>query len=197
MMSPMSTSMKGRGCGVLVAGCWALYLTGYSLDAGADEPITCKLGFDVTAEIAHGTVAAGDELHGDVTFTTSDVWQKNEARSFKAEGKMVLSHPDHGTVSGDVWVVHVSRTPYFVDYISVDARDAKGDLGGIEKYFDPMLVTVYTKGGGLTTFELPKQSRGWNALTSKRTFQVHTRTATQTFYGVVGRMEGQCLATGR
>ena len=118
-----------------------LYLVNVPLDARAElpEPITCKLAFDVTAEVAHGSVNPGDQLRGSIEFSTGEVWQANEARSFKARGKMVVSHPDHGAVSGDVWVVHVSRTPYFVDYISIDARDARGDLGGVELYFDPML----------------------------------------------------------
>jgi hypothetical protein len=88
--------------------------------------------------------------------------------------------------------IHLVRTPHFADYASFDAKDVSGDLGGVTEYEDPMLLTFYAPRGSLKSFELPKDTAGWKALSKRRDFQVHTPDTMQTLPGAITAFEIGC-----
>jgi len=154
---------------------------------------TCTLTFDVIAGNALGTIRPGEHLTGKVEFSTARSWyQDKETLSYFSNGKISVTHHDKGTVRAHVRVVHVVRTPYTADYISIDANHAEGNLGGEKSYEDPMLITFYSKPGTLTTFDLPRTNEDWNRLSKRRFFQVHTPDAMSTFYGDFNNVIGKC-----
>jgi hypothetical protein len=154
---------------------------------------TCTLTFDVIAGNALGTINPGEQLAGKIEFSTTKSWlQDKETLSYFSDGKVSVTHPDKGSVQGHVRVVHVVRTPYTADYISIDANLAKGNLGGEKSYEDPMLITFYSPPGTLSTSELPRTTAEWNRLSKRRFFQVHTPDAMSTFYGDFNNVTGQC-----
>lgn len=157
--------------------------------------IACELEFTVTAEIAHGTIAVGDQLTGKASFQVTSTKRNEDAISYMSEGELSVADVNGGKVSGNIWIVNVARTPSFTDFISIDVKEVKGDLGGVESYFDPMLVTLYTEGGAMTSHDLPSDAQGWNALSKNRTFQVHTHSAQETFYGKPGDFSGGCTVS--
>ena len=153
----------------------------------------CTLTFSVAAENTIGTVNPSDALTGSIDFTVRSAWQQDaETVSYKTSGTLRLAAAGRGEVTGAIKVVHVVRTPYTADYISIDAVDVKGDLGGQERYADPMLVTLYAAPVTLTTSALPKTNADWNVLSKRRFFQVHTPTTMATFYGPITRISGNC-----
>ncbi len=154
----------------------------------------CELEFMVKAAVPHGTIAAGEKLNGNASFKVVSEKVNADTITYMSDGELTVSDGDGGKVSGNIWIVNVARTPYFSDYISIDVKDVQGDLGGIETYFDPMLVTLYTDGGNLATHDLPTDAQGWNALNKNRTFQVHTPTAQVTFFGEPSEFSGECKA---
>lgn len=157
------------------------------------ETISCEISFNVTAGNNHGTIIPGDQLQGIVKFTTKSTWQQDvETASYFSSGEFIVKHPDHGQVKSEVRVVHVVRTPYIADYISIDAHLAEGNLGGQTRYEDPMLLTFYAKPGTLSSSRLPRDTAAWNQLSKRQVFQVHTPDAMSTFYGDFETIKGDC-----
>ena len=170
----------------------ALAFLAFSQSASA-ENFECAMTFDVIAGNALGSVKPGDRLKGRVDFKTKSAWQQDvETLSYASDGNIVITHPSEGTVRAKVRVVHVVRTPYIADYISMDAHLAEGNLGGETRYEDPMLVTFYAPPVTLTTSDIPRTLADWNQLSKRRVFQVHTPDAMATFYGDFENLAGGC-----
>lgn len=162
-------------------------------DRGNANEFECKLTFDVITGNALGTVKPGDTLKGEVAFKTTSSWQQDvETKSYTSDGTIAVSHPDAGSVNAKVRVVHVVRTPYIADYISIDAHMATGNLGGERRYEDPMLITFYAPRVTLRTFDIPRTLMDWAQLSKRRVFQVHTPDAMATFYGDLKNLQGGC-----
>lgn len=160
---------------------------------GKANEFDCALTFDVVAGNALGSVKPGDRLKGGLSFATTSAWQQDvETKSYMSDGTIVVTHPNAGSVRAKVRVVHVVRTPYIADYISVDAHKAEGNLGGESRYEDPMLVTFYAPRLTLTTFDIPRTLDDWGQLSKRRVFQVHTPDAMATFYGDFENLGGGC-----
>ncbi len=159
----------------------------------ANEGEKCSLTFTVLAENSIGTINPGDRINGTMDFhVLATMPQGDDTISYTTQGTMTLGDAELGTVKGKLGRVHVVRAPYTADYISIDASDVSGSLGGVQKYFAPMLVTVYAKAGTLTTFDLPRDTQEWNVPSKRRVFQVHTLTAPDRFFGVVETLSGTC-----
>lgn len=157
------------------------------------EDFNCSLSFDVIAGNALGTIKPGERLKGRVAFKTVSAWQQDiETLSYKSDGRITVTHPTKGEVRATVRVVHVVRTPYIADYISIDAHLAEGNLGGETRYEDPMLITFYAPPVTLTTSGMPRTLADWNQLSKRRVFQVHTPDAMATFYGDFVNLAGGC-----
>lgn len=153
----------------------------------------CQLDFEVLAENAVGSIAPGERLQGNVSFTVvSSLRQGSETVSYITEGTMRVAAENRGAIAGKIRRVHVIRTPYTADYISIDAAKVAGDLGGEHSYADPMLLTLYAAPGTLQSSDVPGTESEWNALSKRRVFQVHTPTATEAFFGSVERLTGSC-----
>ncbi len=153
----------------------------------------CEIAFEFLAENEVGSIAPGERLTGSIAFSVrSSLRQGAETVSYLAEGRMRVAAEGRGAVEGRVGVVHVIRTPYTADYISIDASKVAGDLGGERSYADPMLLTLYAAPGTLESSDIPRSEADWNALDKRRVFQVHTPTATEAFFGSVDRLTGSC-----
>jgi len=161
--------------------------------AAVAADVHCDLTFDVISGNTLGTVKPGERLKGRVEFTTTSSWQQDiETLSYKSDGDIVVTHPSEGAVRAKVRVVHVVRTPYIADYISIDAHLAEGNLGGETRYEDPMLITFYAPPVTLSTSDIPKTMADWSQLSKRRVFQVHTPDAMATFYGDFENLGGGC-----
>ena len=157
------------------------------------ETRSCTLTFDLVAGNGIGAISAGERLAGTIEFATRSSWnQDEETVSYHSDGTITVERAGQGAVRGQIRVVHVIRTPYTADYISIDAHGAAGDLGGRRSYADPMLVTLYAAPGTLASSELPRNTADWNQLSKRRVFQVHTPDAMATFYGDIENVSGQC-----
>ena len=156
---------------------------------------TCQLDFDFVTDVEHGTLAANSTLRGRVDFTVDRREHYNiegsDTTSYYVRGAVTIKAPDGTSISGDIGVVHIIRTPYTGDYISVDGRDPVGDLGGKTIYEAPMLVTVYSAPETLTNSELPKTTADWNVLGKRQVFQVHTA-LNGSLHGKISRLEAAC-----
>ncbi len=160
---------------------------------GAIASDSCHLTFQVVADNAIGSIAAGDRLRGSVQFTISSARQSDEETfSYMTNGTMTLSAPGQGSVNGLVDVVHVVRSPYIADYIAIDATTVTGDLGGESRYVDPMLIRLYGPVETLTSYDLPTTNAEWNVLTQRRVFQVYAPTTADTFNGPIEQLTGTC-----
>ncbi|RED14324.1 hypothetical protein [Pontivivens insulae] len=169
------------------------YLPILLLAAGAAHAQDCSLSFEMEAGNAIGTILPGTPLQGEATYTITGVWQERDTTtSYYSEGSMTVTAPDGSSVTADVTTVHVIRTPWTADYVSFDATDAAGDLGGESRYVDPMLLTLFGRPGVLKDFGMPS-GEDWEALDVRRTFQVHTPTTMEVFIGPVTAFEGTCL----
>ncbi|MBO6520519.1 MAG: hypothetical protein JJ900_08765 [Rhodospirillales bacterium] len=176
----------------LLPALFAIFVCVSSQPANA-QSFDCALSFEVVAGNTLGTVTPGDRLKGMLTFKTTSAWQQDiETLSYAADGQVSVTHPSAGTVHAKVRVVHVVRTPYIADYISIDAHEAGGNLGGENRYEDPMLVTFYAPPVTLETSDIPRTLQDWNQLRKRRVFQVHTPDAMATFYGDFENLKGGC-----
>ncbi len=164
---------------------------GFALPAGAETQ--CNLRFDVTANIAHGSIDAGNTMKGTIEFTSSEQMQQgSEAYSYFTNGTMRIEADDGSAITGTIGTVHVVRTDHTGDYISIDSPVIVGDLGGITSYVGPMLVTLYGNPNSLATFALPVSPEDWNLLDKRRVFQVHTPNTNATLPGKIRNLIGRC-----
>ena len=153
----------------------------------------CTVRFDVITAKDHGTIAAGSLLSGTVTFAATEEYRQDvETLSYLSNGTTQLTAADGTQVTGNIGVVHVVRTPYTADYISIDATGVTGNLGGVESYEDPMLVTLYAAPLTLQTSALPATSDDWNLLSKRRMFQVHTPDTMAILPGTIENLTGSC-----
>lgn len=153
----------------------------------------CRVSFDVYTTKDHGTLAAGSLLNGTVTFTATEEYRQDvETLSYLSTGTTRLTAADGTEVTGNIGVVHVVRTPYTADYISIDATGVSGNLGGVESYEDPMLVTLYAAPLTLQTSDLPETPDDWNLLSKRRMFQVHTPDTMAILPGTIENLTGSC-----
>jgi len=154
---------------------------------------TCQLEFDFQAGKDIGTITKDAMLTGAISFAVDREWQQGaETRSYFVNGTIDLSHETAGTVTGDAHIVHVVRAPHTWDYISIVARNVRGNLGGETRYFDPMVFTLADAPNTLTGFELPVSADAWNQLMRTQKFQVHTPDGNQIFFGKVSGLSGTC-----
>ncbi|MFY0632598.1 MAG: hypothetical protein JXQ91_02205 [Vannielia sp.] len=153
----------------------------------------CTASFTVRTGAPHGTLPPDTPLTGTLSYTPGEgTPMGGETVSYPATGTLIVTAPDGTEAHGTLRAIHVTRTPHFVDYISFDTKSVAGTLGGVTAYKDPMLLTLYAKGGALTTFTLPATTAQWNTLNTRRTFQLH---GPQTFLSLPGRVtgfEGNC-----
>lgn len=169
--------------------CAALFIA----TAAAAQAATCTATFEVVTEEAHGALPAGSALAGTLTYDEGEALRMgNETMSYLASGLLRVRAPDGSEITGVVRAIHLVRTPHFADYVSFDAKGVEGDLGGVRDYEDPMLVTLFAPRGSLTSFELPKDTDGWEALSKRRVFQVHTPDTMWTLPGKVIGLEAAC-----
>lgn len=153
----------------------------------------CLAQFDILTEAVHGTLPSGTLLRGVIDYDEGRALRMgSETVSYLSTGTMTIIGPDGGTVTGTVRAIHVVRTPHFADYVSFDTKDVTGDLGGVDAYENPMLVTLFAPRGSLTSFDLPKDTQGWTALSRRQVFQVHTPDTMWTLPGAVSRFTVHC-----
>ena len=155
--------------------------------------LSCRVDFTVTADSAIGTVAPDDTLTGLATWDTGDTLaQEGNGLSSYSSGTLSVTDASGGAVTARIDVVHATRTPYTADYVSINAIEAAGDLGGETRYEDPMLVTLYAAPGTLTGEGLPLTERQWKSLDKRRVFQVHTPDSNAIFTGQITDLTGTC-----
>lgn len=117
--------------------------------------------------------------------------QEGEALSYSAAGEITITGPDGTAVTGQISYVHVMRTPYTAEYISINASGVSGALGGETRYEDLMLITLYAKPGALPGAGFPA-SDGWQLSDTRRTFQVHTPDRMAIFPAQIDALKAQC-----
>ena len=153
----------------------------------------CEARFDIITEANHGNLQKGARLKGLILYDEGRrLRMGSETTSYLATGDMRVTAPDGSGVTGTIRAIHLVRTPHFADYVSFDAKNVQGDLGGISDYEDPMLVTLFAPRGSLRSFDLPKDTDGWKALRRRQVFQVHTPDTMWTLPGQILNFESQC-----
>lgn len=147
---------------------------------------TCQARFQVQTEADHGTLPSGTMLDGQIDYDDGTSMRLGaETVSYLSAGRITVTAPDGTGVTGTLRAIHLTRTPHFADYASFDAKDVVGNLGEVTAYEDPMLVTLFAPRGSLTSFDLPRDTKGWRALKRRRVFQVHTPDTMWTLPGAV------------
>ncbi len=185
-----SMILNSKVIGTIFLSAVSLFLA--TSDARANKG--CNLNFTMVAENDVGSIKPGEKLSGSVFFEViSADFSDEETMSYATRGKLRVNAKDKGSVEADIRVVHVVRSPYVGDYISVDAWHSTGDLGGETRFEDPMLITFYADIGTLASYDIPRNVSDWAALSKRRTWQVHTPTTLETFYGPVVSLEGKCF----
>ncbi|QHQ36660.1 hypothetical protein [Algicella marina] len=153
----------------------------------------CTATFTTETEADHGNLPSGTTLNGSISYQPVDPMRMgNETVSYLVSGTMRVEAADGSYVAGRLQAIHVTRTPHFADYASFDASDVTGNLGTVEAYEDPMLVTLFAPRGSLTTFDLPRDSAGWQAYSRRRVFQVHTPDTMWTLPGRISDFSMAC-----
>ncbi|MDA7949696.1 MAG: hypothetical protein MPJ78_19745 [Hyphomicrobiaceae bacterium] len=170
----------------------AACLCSFAPVAGAADKISCTFSFEAEAGRNHGTAERGSTLRGRLTFVAQGGERVGDTVHYKADGKLRVSAKGQGEIVGDVWDVHVTRSPAVADLISIGVRDLEGNLGQQTRYMGPTLITLYGKRGQLGTHDLPTSAASWNALELKRVFQFHSPTALNVALNDVGPFEGAC-----
>lgn len=161
--------------------------------ANPGDAATCSAQFDIISGADHGSLPTGTVLKGQINYDEGRAMQMGpETRSYLASGIMRVTAPDGTSITGSLRVIHLVRTPYFADYVSFDIKDVGGDLGGVTDYEDPMLVTFFAPRGSLESFDLPRSTKDWQALSKRREFQVHTPDTMQTLPGKVEGFRARC-----
>lgn len=157
------------------------------------QAATCEARFDVVTEADHGSLPVGTVLKGVIAYDEgSSMKMGQETMSYMSTGTIQVQAPDGSQVAGVLRAIHLVRAPHFADYVSFDAKDVKGDLGGVVLYEDPMLVTLFAPRGSLVSFELPKNTMEWQTLTRRRVFQVHTPDTMWTLPGSISNFDASC-----
>ncbi|WP_338550075.1 hypothetical protein [Roseovarius phycicola] len=174
----------------LLIGLTATLLAAGPLTAQAAE---CLATFQIETEADHGTLPSGSILQGEIAYSEGRALRMgNETVSYLSTGTIRVVALDGSSVSGVVRAVHMVRTPHFADYASFDAKNVDGNLGGISAYEDPLLITLFAPRGSLESFDLPKDTEGWTALSRRQVFQVHTPDTMWTLPGRVFDFEVMC-----
>ena len=161
--------------------------------ATASDITSCAFEFEAVVEGTHGTLSSGDKVHGQVKFSLGEASEEGDTRFYRANGEIRASRPGHGEASGQITYVHVTRSVAIADYVSVGANVVSGgNLGGVEIYADPMLLTLYGERRMLSSFDLPREADWWNAFDKKRVFQFHSPIAQAAVLFQVGPLSGEC-----
>ncbi|MEL7463046.1 MAG: hypothetical protein AAFN79_03210 [Pseudomonadota bacterium] len=168
----------------------ALFVAASPLAATAAE---CVGTFEVTTSAAHGSLPAGTVLAGEIAYDEGRSMRMGEETvSYLSTGTLKVSAPDGTAITAALRVIHMTRTPWFADWASFDAKDVAGDLGSVTDYEDPLLLSLYAPRGSLASFELPRDTAGWEALSDRRDFQVHTPDTMWTLPGEITSFEIDC-----
>ncbi|MEO0762843.1 MAG: hypothetical protein AAFZ09_13725 [Pseudomonadota bacterium] len=148
----------------------------------------CSLTLTVQTEAPHGSLSEGTPLTAALTYTpTRAMRMGSEATAYLTEGQVEITAPDGTGLTGRLRVIHVVRAPHWADYLSFDIADVTGDLGGVTRYEDPMLLSFYAERGALTSFDLPVTQADLAQFGRRQTFQVHTPDTMWTLPGAVLR----------
>lgn len=164
-----------------------------SANAADPSAAACEIAFEVATIADHGALPSGTILKGEIDYAEGRRMRMGtETVSYLATGVMSLTAPDGTGLRADLRAIHMTRTPHFADYASFDAKNVDGDLGGVSAYEDPMLATLYAPRGSLQSFDLPRDTAGWDALNERRDFQVHTPDTMWTLPGRIIKFEARC-----
>ncbi|MEO1492487.1 MAG: hypothetical protein AAFV19_10090 [Pseudomonadota bacterium] len=159
----------------------------------SDTSQTCRAEFEIVTNDVHGTLPAGTVLTGEMTYAEGrSMKMGSETMSYLSNGSMIVTAKDGTRIEAALRAIHLVRTPHFADYASFDAKDVVGDLGGVIDYEDPMLLTFYAPRGSLKSFDLPTSTAGWQALSKRRDFQVHTPDTMETLPGEISAFQVTC-----
>ena len=172
-----------------------LVLAAYAgFPATASDITSCTFEFEAVVDLGtHGTLSSGDKVHGQVKFTLGEVSEEGDTLFYHANGEIKASRPGHGETSGQITYVHITRSVAVADYVSIGADVVSGgNLGGVEIYGDPMLLTLYGKQRMLSSFDVPREADWWNAFDKKRVFQFFSPTARAAVLFQVGALSGEC-----
>ncbi|MEO1613520.1 MAG: hypothetical protein AAFU55_14380 [Pseudomonadota bacterium] len=153
----------------------------------------CAGVFEVETAAAHGTLPTGAILKGEIAYDEGRAMKMgDETVSYLSTGAVKINAPDGTSITASLRVIHMTRTPWFADWASFDAKDVKGDLGSITDYEDPLLLSLYAPRGSLESFDLPKDADGWATMSERRDFQVHTPDTMWTLPGKITSFEVAC-----
>lgn len=152
----------------------------------AVEAQNCTLTLSILTEAAHGALEEGSALSAEVTYRPDRRMRMgSESTAHFTEGTMKISGPDGTSLTGKLKVIHVVRAPHWADYMSFDVVDVIGDLGGVEDYQDPMLLSFYAARGETASFDLPTTQAAFDQYNRRRFFQVHTPDTMWTLPGTI------------
>lgn len=168
---------------------WALLLVSLAAPARAE----CTLRVVIHLEAEHGTLARGAPLTAELRYSvTQEMRMGAEARAYLTDGQASITAADGTGLTGRLGVIHVVRAPHWADYVSFDIAGVAGDLGGITRYGDPMLLSFFAERGALSSFALPDGPDAWAQFDQRQSFQVHTPDGSWTLLGEISAPVGSC-----
>lgn len=153
---------------------------------------TCQVEFDLSFDEAIGSLAAETPLLGNAEVTTLEpLRQPGDGLSFTTDGTLSITGPNGTELDARIVDMHISRTVGSLDYISFNAREVSGLLGGEVINTDPILTTWYGPHGTLPGLEFPTAAE-WENLTKRRAIQMRIEGTVRYHFGKITRTTVTC-----